>query len=104
MPKIAHSVVSLVLGLCTAISTVAAGPLEDCQKWGNPTVAIMACNEILQQNPKDPAAYNARGNAYWAKAEEGRAFADYNEAITLDPTIAAPYNGRGNVYYAKGDY
>jgi Flp pilus assembly protein TadD len=46
----------------------------------------------LRIDPKDAAAYNNRGNAYWGKKDYGRARADYEKALQLDPNNTAARN------------
>ena len=104
MRSVLRLVMSYAVSLCAAAFAVQAGPREDCEKWSNAELAISACSEIIQHNPKDAAAHNGRGNAYLHKGDFDRALTDYSEAIKVDPRLAASYTGRGNVYYAKGDY
>ena len=60
--------------------------------------------EAIQLNPKDAAAFNNRGSAYFAKGQSDRAIADYSQAIQLNPKDAVAFNNRGNAYYANGDH
>lgn len=66
--------------------------------------ALKDCNESVQLNRNDAAAYLNRGNVYLSRFDVDHAFADFNEAIRLDPKNAWAYAERGNVYKNKGDF
>jgi tetratricopeptide (TPR) repeat protein len=71
---------------------------------GNYDHAIIAYNEAISFNPKDPMAYNNRGVAYFRNGDNDHAIMDYNESIRLNPKIASAYVNRGRAYREKGDY
>jgi len=57
--------------------------------------AITEFNEAIALDPSLPRPFLARGRAYRAKGDLGRAAADYDEAIRRDPNNAAAFNNRG---------
>lgn len=54
--------------------------LADQQKWSE---AIAEYNQGIQQDPKDPVAYDRRGAAYYNRGEYEKAVADYSRDIEL---------------------
>ncbi len=71
---------------------------------GKIDAAFADYNKAIELDPHNAAAYNNRGNAYYAKGEYDKAIADYTKAIKLDPAYAVVYNNRGTAYYNKGEY
>jgi len=67
------------------------------------TVAITYFSACVRANPNDPAPYTFRGNAYVARGDFYRAFADYDLAIRLNPKDPLPYVNRGVAHQRKGD-
>jgi tetratricopeptide (TPR) repeat protein len=65
--------------------------------------AIWEYTQAIRLEPKHPAAYVGRGDAYEAKGEHEKAIADYTEAIRLKPNYAMAYNNRGIAYQNRGD-
>jgi lipoprotein NlpI len=49
-------------------------------------------------------AYGIRGNAYYAKGENGKAIADYSRAIELNPKDATTLKQLGAVKFDTGDF
>jgi tetratricopeptide (TPR) repeat protein len=82
--------------------------IDQCENKGNvysPELVISACSAVIKSGGwRGKAAYNNRGNAYFADKDYDRAIVDYTEAIRLDPKYALAQNNRGNAYKAKGDY
>jgi tetratricopeptide (TPR) repeat protein len=65
---------------------------------------VIEANTLIQHNPNDAEAYQARGMAYQnGKKDYDRAIADYDEAIRLNPHYVLAYYNRGNAYKNKGD-
>jgi tetratricopeptide (TPR) repeat protein len=64
-------------------------------------LAIADYSKVIEQNPKDPEAYNNRGNAFFDNLQYDLAIADYTKAIELNPKYAEAYYHRGNVYVDK---
>ncbi len=82
---------------------------EGCVQTHDLNRSIAACTETLARGKRESAqnrvaAYNNRGNAYYAKREYDHAIADYNEAIRLNPKYPNTYVGRGNTYSLKYEY
>jgi len=66
--------------------------------------AIKLCNEALDLNPNDAAAYSRRGTAYARLMQYEQAFEDFDKAIELNPTFAMAYNNRGTAYFNQQQY
>jgi TonB family protein len=60
-------------------------------------------NDAIRHNPYSAAAFNSRGEVFWAKGDDDRAFVDFNEAIRLDPNNAQLFLDRGGRSMAKGN-
>ena len=91
---------SLVLMSAAAL----ADDKGDCLNSKDHELRIKGCSALIQNNPKDFAAYYNRGEAYGLKGDSDRAISDYTKAIVLNPNYAPAYNGRGRAYTSKGDY
>lgn len=65
--------------------------------------SIIDFSESLLINPKNPYAFNSRGEAWREKGNIERALADFNESIRVDPTFAAAFLNRGITYERQGD-
>ena len=62
---------------------------------------IQGYNDVIKLDPRNPQAYNDRGNAFFARgnvdqasADYSQAIANYDQAILLDPKYALAYNNR----------
>jgi tetratricopeptide (TPR) repeat protein len=66
--------------------------------------AIETIGEAIKRDPRNAAAYVARGAAYRLKGEQDLALADYEAAIALDPSHAVAFGGRGTVLGIKKEY
>jgi lipoprotein NlpI len=83
-----------------------------CKQTKDLDASIAACTKMLEAQGETvnnrAIAYTNRGKAYFAKGNEGRAFADYTQAIDLNPLPASDPNSnvyliRGFAFEAKGD-
>jgi tetratricopeptide (TPR) repeat protein len=74
----------------------------------SPDLQVDGCTALMQSKSFSDEGVaqllSNRGNAYNAKEDYGRAFADYSEAIRVDPKFALAYNNRGAAYNRKGDH
>jgi tetratricopeptide (TPR) repeat protein len=71
---------------------------------GNYTEALKLFNAVIDGDPSDPRAYDARGTVYSALNDYGQAMADYNQAIKLNPSFAQAYYNRGRLYSLLKQY
>ncbi len=75
-----------------------------------PDAAIDACSKIIASfGPKETvhnkaAAFYNRANAYVAKRDYERAFADFSKALELEPKSASVLSARAAAYRSQGDY
>jgi tetratricopeptide (TPR) repeat protein len=60
--------------------------------------SIIDFSEALLINPKNPYAFNSRGEAWREKGNLERALADFAESLNVDATFAAAYYNRGVTY------
>lgn len=82
----------LVLEAC---SLIAKGKYQE---------AIAKCTEVINKDPKDAPAYNARAHAYSALGKKQRAIKDFTKAIELDPQSPYYYFGRGDEYLSQRNH
>ena len=111
LPKLKSHIVWIALAV-TAVAFVAIGgfalrprvsppvlaiavtppQIDQCENKGNvysPELMLSACTAAIESGKwRGKAAYNNRGNAYFAKKDYDHAIADYTEAIRLDPKYA----------------
>jgi tetratricopeptide (TPR) repeat protein len=82
--------------------------IDQCENKGSVyslEAMLSACTATIESGgSRGKAAYNNRGNAYYAEKDYDHAIADYTEAIRLDPKYALAHINRGNAYKVKGDY
>jgi tetratricopeptide (TPR) repeat protein len=60
--------------------------------------SIIDFSEALLINPKNPYAFNSRGEAWREKGNLERALADFAESLNVDPGFTAAYYNRGLTY------
>jgi tetratricopeptide (TPR) repeat protein len=72
-------------------------------RQGDPDKALADLDQAIQINPKDPFAYDNRGDIWRGKKNYERALAEYGAAIQADPTFISAYYNRGLAYEGKGD-
>jgi tetratricopeptide (TPR) repeat protein len=97
MSRLAVFCICLLLGAPAAL----ADARKDCfEKSGD--VAIRACTEAIQRDPKDAVSYVNRAFEYLQKGDHARTVADYSKAIELDPGRWDSYQGRAWGYLKMG--
>lgn len=80
---------------------VRADARKDCfEKSGD--IAIRACSEAIQRDPKDVFSYVNRAFEYSEKGDYPRALPDYAKAIELDPGRWDALQGRAWAYFKIG--
>ena len=75
---------------------------RDCASDNHP-VAIRACTQLINRDPRNATAYYNRGISYRETGKIDLALADYNRAIEINPRYFEAYNNRGNIFMARGD-
>jgi tetratricopeptide (TPR) repeat protein len=63
---------------------------------------IKGCEELIQVNPKNPAAFNTLGYALLSQKRYEVAIAAFTKAIDINPYWDYPYNNRGYCKLQKG--
>ncbi len=97
-------IVAAVLTLAS-FASARAGPADDCSQDKDQDLRIRGCTSIIEGSAtgSKPAAYNARGSAYYDKGDYDSAIADLSEAIRLDPKDANAYYHRGLAFAGIGN-
>jgi tetratricopeptide (TPR) repeat protein len=85
-----------------AIVSAAADDAAICAAKG--TLAIVACDNWIKQEPENAVAYWDRGEIYRSKGDYDHAISDFTQAIKLDPKYAIAYDRRGQAHYYKHEY
>lgn len=88
-----------VLSMAVGVMTARADAKSDCVKKSG-AEAVSACNQVIRQEPRNAAAYNARGIA---QGNIDEALSDYTKAINLDPKLTNAYFNRALAHKQKGD-
>jgi tetratricopeptide (TPR) repeat protein len=65
--------------------------------------SIIDFSEALLINPKNPYAFNSRGEAWREKGNLERALADFAESLNVDPGFTAAYYNRGVTFERQGN-
>ncbi len=81
--------------------------LEGCRKLyysGDYQGVIKLCDEAIEINGNNAAAYALRGATQKELQNYDAAISDLSKAIELKPDYADAYNDRGTVYQAQGNY
>jgi tetratricopeptide (TPR) repeat protein len=92
--------VLVVLSLA-GTSLAQADARKDCfEKSGD--IAIRACSEAIERNPRDAVSYVNRAFEYLQKGDHARTIADYSKAIELDASRSDAYQGRAWAYLKTG--
>lgn len=81
-------------------------PQDICAKWAimPPMRLIVACSEVIRNDPNAAWAHLNRGIAHGAGGDTTRELADYNKAIELDPKLANAYQNRGVIAFNNGEF
>ncbi|OQW58715.1 MAG: hypothetical protein A4S14_06700 [Proteobacteria bacterium SG_bin9] len=81
-------------------------PQDICAKWATmtPMRLIVACSEVIRNDPNAAWAYLNRGIAHGASGDTTRELADYNKAIELDPKLANAYQNRAVIAFNNGEF
>ena len=89
------------IGLLAATAAALGDARKDCyEKSGD--IAIRACSEAIERDPRDAVSYVNRAFEYLQKGNYGRTIADYAKAIELDPTRWDAHQGRAWAYFKIG--
>jgi tetratricopeptide (TPR) repeat protein len=66
--------------------------------------SIAFWSDVIKDNPKNPIAYNNRGNEYKTLGDYKNAISDFNEAIRENQNYAEPIFSLGDTYRLTGEY
>ncbi len=109
--KITFLVRTLALGLLALTfplrAAEAVDPLEAgkaAMDRGDWDAAIGSYDTAIKSDPKDPAAYFYRAQAYGAKGDVPKAISDLSVSIQLNPGNANAYLTRGGAYAMLGKF
>ncbi len=90
-----------VVAMLGGVSPTLADARKDCfEKSGD--IAIRACTEAIQRDPRDATSYVNRAFEYLQKNDYPRTVADYSKAIELDATRFDAYQGRAWALFKTG--
>ena len=78
----------------THVAEVDAGAAAQASNAGN----IASLTEVIERNPRDPAAYNTRGVVYAKLGQYSNAIEDFSHTIELDPNFSGAYTNRALAY------
>ena len=78
----------------THVAEVDAGEAAQASNTGN----IASLTEVIERNPRDPAAYNTRGVVYAKLGQYSNAIEDFTHTIELDPNFSGAYTNRALAY------
>ncbi len=107
-PKLLCSLTLVMLALPSPASADEAADLLNRSKAaiesGDADLGIAYSNRILRLSPNEPAAYVARGWAFFKKGNYDACISDSGQALALNPnaeTKSWAYNNRAIAYYSK---
>jgi tetratricopeptide (TPR) repeat protein len=102
-----RSYVFAALLVCMPAFGASQSDYDDCMQHADPDRTIAGCTRIIEDagesNRNRRIAYDNRGAAWHAKADNDRAIADYSEAIKINPKDALAYDNRGTAWRDNGD-
>ncbi|NJO46276.1 MAG: tetratricopeptide repeat protein [Oscillatoriales cyanobacterium RM2_1_1] len=100
----------ILLGLIRALSQPATEKAEialnqgiEQLQAGKPEAALKTLNRSVQLDPRNAAAVQQRGNAYYDLGNYDQAITDYTQTIQLNPDGADAYLNRGLILQDQGD-
>src|SRR5262245_25817266 len=93
----------VLLALAAGTSAVFAEAVRDCAS-DNHEIAIVACTQLLQRNPRNAVYLYNRAISFRAVGRIDDAFADLNKAIQINSRQPEFFNVRGLVYVRWRDY
>jgi S1-C subfamily serine protease/regulator of sirC expression with transglutaminase-like and TPR domain len=93
---------ALMVGLLAAVPAAFASAASDCESDNHP-VAIRACTQLLQRDPRNAVLYLNRGISYRETGRLKEALSDFNRAIQHNPRYTQAYVLRGNLYLRSRD-
>lgn len=109
MRKIVTLTFAVLTFAATPASAVASGDDEQLARCANenhqysPDQQIAGCTALIQEDPKNEAAYFNRGLVHGRDLQQyDRAVADFDQAIRLNPQDAAAYHSRAMSYERLG--
>lgn len=83
------------------------GPLNNLGSLLNvmnqPKEALMALDQAVSVNPKDPRALINRGNTYWQTSNKDKAVRDFMQAIKIAPHMFEPYSNLAEIHERSND-
>jgi S1-C subfamily serine protease len=93
---------SLAALIVTTAPALAQQAVRDCAS-NNHELAIRACTQLIQRNPRNATYYYNRAVSYVELEKYDLALADYNRAIELNPRYQEALNNRGRIFLRQGD-
>ena len=96
------AVLLAVLGIAVLASPARADLIKDCD-GDDDEVAIKACTQLIQQNPRNATAYYNRGVSYQNLDREAEALESYNEAIKINPKNSDYFHNRASAHDRLGN-
>ena len=86
----------------TTPPALAQQTVRDCAS-NNHELAIRACTQLIQKNPRNAVYYYNRAVSYVELEKLDLALADYNRAIEINPRYVEALSNRGRIYLRQDD-